>query len=85
MANTAFETMFGFLPQPAYMPCPECGVSLSRDERDGHVCDAVQRARYALFQLRGEIERFELELAGWLQSVNGRFEVFYAAWQRDHT
>jgi hypothetical protein len=65
------------------MPCPECGVSLSREERDGHVCDAAQRARYALFQFREEIGRFELELARWLQSVDGRFEVFYAAWQRE--
>jgi hypothetical protein len=75
--------MFGFLPQPAYMPCPQCGVSLSREERDGHLCDPAQRARYMLFQLRGEIERFEHELAGWLQSVHGRFEVFYATWQRE--
>jgi hypothetical protein len=75
--------MFGFLPQPAYMPCPECGVSLSREERVGHECDAAQRARYALFQLREEIERFEVELGHWLESVDGRFEVFYAAWRRE--
>lgn len=74
--------MFGSLPQPAYMPCPECGASLARTEREEHACEEDQRIRYELFQLRTEIDRFDTELAAWLDTSAGRFAVFYAAWRR---
>jgi hypothetical protein len=74
--------MFGSLPQPAFMPCPECGASLARGERDRHACEEAQRIRYELFQLRAELDRFDAELEAWLDTNAGRFAVFYAAWRR---
>jgi hypothetical protein len=50
-----------FFPQPAGMPCPECGASIG-DEAEEHVCDPEQLLDYAVFQLRDEIDglgRFE--------------------------
>jgi hypothetical protein len=74
--------MFGSLPQPAQMPCPECGASLARGELEEHACDEAQRIRFELFQLRAEVESFDDDLSAWLNTNAGRFEVFYAAWQR---
>jgi hypothetical protein len=74
--------MFGALPQPAHMPCPECGASLARSEREEHACEESQRIRFELFQLRAEIELFDLQLSDWLKTSAGRFAVFYAAWSR---
>jgi hypothetical protein len=75
--------MFGALPQPTHVPCPECGASIPRGERDNHACDEAQRIRHELFQLRAEVNRFEGDFAAWLKTNAGRFAVFYAAWQRD--
>lgn len=61
------------------MPCSNCGASLERGERDAHVCDRERWLDYRVFQLRDEVEAFEGELAGFLDSVAGRFELFYAA------
>ncbi len=50
-----------YFPQPADMPCPECGASIG-DEGEEHVCDPEQLLDYAVFQLRDEIDglgRFE--------------------------
>ena len=74
--------MFGSLPQPAHMPCPDCGASVLRAAEAKHVCDEAQRTSYELFQVRLEAERFDTELTRWLASPNGRFAVFYAARQR---
>jgi hypothetical protein len=53
-----------------------------RDELDGHVCDDEQRMRYERFQVRVEAERFDNELSTWLESLAGRFAVYYAERQR---
>ena len=70
------------LPPPAYMPCPDCGASVARAERDSHVCDEGRRLEYELFQLREETAAFGAALAAWLESPQGRFERFYAERQR---
>ena len=70
------------LPQPAYMPCSECGASVARGEEKGHVCDEERRLSYRLIQLRDEIAAFEDDLAAYLDSPRGRFEAWYAAWER---
>jgi hypothetical protein len=76
------STMFGFLPQPAYMPCDECGVSLREEARDEHVCSNHSRVEYQLCQLRGEVEAFDDQLAAYLESPRGRFELWYAERER---
>jgi hypothetical protein len=74
--------MFGSLPQPTHMPCPDCGASVAREAVGQHVCDKVQRATYELFQLRLETDRFDTELTSWLETPRGRFAVYYAERER---
>jgi hypothetical protein len=65
-----------------HMPCSECGASVSRAERDTHVCDPDRRLDYRLFQLREEIARFDDVLREYLDSPQGRFEQWLAERQR---
>jgi L-rhamnose isomerase len=74
--------MFGSLPQPAYMPCPDCGASVPRAAEEQHVCDRAQRKSYELFQIRIEADHFDTELNSWLTSASGRFAVYYAERER---
>jgi hypothetical protein len=74
--------MLSFPFEPQYMPCPECGASLSRAERDDHACDRGRWLKYQMFQLREETECFEAELGEYLASHRGRFEVWDAERRR---
>jgi hypothetical protein len=71
--------MSGFLSDHPYLPCPECGASLERSERDTHVCDAERRLDYKFLQLRPELEAFDPELREWLASPQGLF----ASWEAE--
>ena len=73
--------MFAF-PQPHYLPCLECGASVARGEATSHVCEPERRLDYLLVKLRGELARFEDEVAEYLDSPRGRFEAWYAARHR---
>jgi hypothetical protein len=64
------------------MPCSECGASLARGEEDRHVCDEHRRLKYQLIQLRAEVAGFDDHLAAYLDSPQGRFELWYAARER---
>jgi hypothetical protein len=70
------------LPQPQFMPCPECGASVAHDDRQGHVCDDERWLDYNVFQLRPELDGFESEFAGYLSTPEGRFASWYAARHR---
>ena len=74
--------MFSFPSKPAFMPCAECGASVARADVDTHECDAERRVEYQLVQLRGEIAAFDDDLAGYLDTPAGRFEVWYAERRR---
>ena len=74
--------MFGSIPQPAYMPCEECGASVPTRGADEHVCSEQRRLEYRLFQLRGERAAFEDQLAAYLESPQGLFERWYAERER---
>jgi hypothetical protein len=65
-----------------YMPCEECGVSLASEERDGHECERERWLDYQITQRRCDLEGFELELGYYLESPQGRFEVWYAERER---
>jgi len=67
-----------------FMPCPDCGASIDQLEPNEHQCEHERRLDYQLFQLRGECERFEQELAAYLDSRHGRFEQWYAEHSRRH-
>jgi hypothetical protein len=77
------KAMFGFLPQPTYMPCDECGASLREDGRGEHVCSDQRRLEYQLCQLGSEVEAFDDQLAAYLESPRGRFELWYAERERN--
>jgi hypothetical protein len=68
--------------EPRHMPCDECGASVARDERDGHVCDPERRLEYVLFQLRDEIGSFDGQLQAYLHSPRGRFDAWLAERER---
>jgi hypothetical protein len=74
--------MFGSFLQPQYMPCPECGASVLTAEMDEHVCSPERRLDYQMLQLRAEIASFELHLAAYLASPEGRFAEYYAERRR---
>lgn len=76
------RSMYGFLRQPAFMPCDECGASVARADAQSHECDDERRVEYQLFQLQDEIAAFDDDLAGYLDSPVGRFETWYAARRR---
>jgi hypothetical protein len=64
------------------MPCDRCGASIETRADTGHVCDDERRLDFALFEFRSEIEAFEDGLRRWLATPQGRFEAFYAEWER---
>jgi hypothetical protein len=75
--------MFPSLPHPRNMPCPECGESVAVEGHDRHTCEEERWATYQLFQLRHEVEALEGQLASYLESPRGRFELWDAARRRE--
>jgi len=65
-----------------YLPCPDCGDSVARSELAAHVCREERRCDYVAFQVGVEVAVFEEELACYLASPRGRFELYYAARER---
>jgi hypothetical protein len=63
------------------MPCPDCGASVDRND-PAHECDPERRLDFVLFRLRDEIAAFAAELAKYLGTPHGRFEVYYAERER---
>jgi len=66
------------LPHPSHRPCPDCGQSVPRGTEGSHTCDEERRLDYTLFQLRGEVARFEGQLRTWLGSPAGLFAAWLA-------
>ena len=74
--------MSTFFASSRYMPCTECGASVSVAERDAHVCDPERKLDYLMFQLREEVASFDEVLSEYLGSTRGRFEQWLAARDR---
>jgi len=64
------------------MPCPDCGDSVEQAERESHVCEQERWLDYTMFQLREELDSFEVDLGAYLVSPRGRFELWYAERRR---
>ena len=77
--------MFPSLPHPRHMPCPECGESIAveAETHETHACDEERWATYQLFQLRDEVAQLDVQLARYLDSPHGRFELWDAARRRE--
>lgn len=65
-------------PQPRHLPCSDCGAAVERSKQDEHVCDPERLLDYEIFQLRDEMTALEGELAVYLDSPRGRFELWCA-------
>jgi hypothetical protein len=65
-------------PQPRHLPCSECGAAVEQSQQDEHVCDRERLLDYQIFQLRDEIAALDEELAVYLDSPRGRFELWCA-------
>jgi len=51
-------------------------------ELDEHVCEHERWIGYQVFQLRHEIDDFDTELAMYLDSPKGQFDLWYAERER---
>jgi hypothetical protein len=65
-------------PQPQHVACSDCGAAVERSLLDEHVCDRDRLLDYQLFELRDEVAAVEGDLAAYLDSPAGRFELWYA-------
>jgi hypothetical protein len=74
--------MFGFMPAPQYLPCPECGAAVIAADADEHECDDERRVNHQMLLLRHEIGRFEWEFRLWLASAAGKFACYWAEHDR---
>lgn len=63
---------------PAYLDCPECGTSVSRDSLRAHVCDDRHRSDHAGRVVAAAVAELEADFRDYLQTPAGRFEMFYA-------
>jgi len=65
------------------MPCSDCGGSVPVRQRERHICENERWATYQLFQRRDEVAAFDDQLATYLESPRGRFELWDAARRRN--
>lgn len=67
-----------------YTSCPDCGTSVNLASLDSelHRCDGRHRDEHAIRLALSEVALFERELADYLASPQGRFELYYAARSR---
>jgi hypothetical protein len=63
-----------------YRSCPECGVAVQAYSlaADGHACAVERYIAHQMLKARAGVQRFEHDLARWLQTPHGRFAAFYA-------
>jgi hypothetical protein len=64
------------------MPCADCGASVAREEREGHVCELERWLDFRVGQLRPELDGIDDEFAAYLETPRGRFESWYAERRR---
>ena len=70
--------MSAFFASSHFMPCTECGASVSVAARDEHSCDPERKLDYVMFQLREEVASFDEVLHEYLGSAKGRFAQWVA-------
>jgi hypothetical protein len=75
--------MSAFFASSRYMPCTECGASVSVAAHEGHVCDPERKLDYLMFQLREEVASFDEVLREYLGSARGLFAQWDA--ERDRS
>jgi hypothetical protein len=61
-----------------FTTCAGCGLILQRCQLDGHECEREKWIAHQVACARPEIEGIDLELASYLESARGRFDLWYA-------
>jgi hypothetical protein len=74
--------MLPSFPKPRHTPCPDCGESVAAQLHESHACEKERWATYQLFQRRDEVAAFDDQLATYLESPRGRFELWDAERRR---
>ena len=69
-------------PQPRFMPCAECGAAVERGGEEEHVCERSRLVDFQMFQLRDELAAIDGEVGDFLDTPQGRFEVWWAERER---
>jgi len=72
-------------PQPTHLPCPQCGAAVAQAAETDHVCDPDRLVDFQMLQLRDELNAVDDELAAYLDSPRGRFELWCARREREDT
>lgn len=71
-----------FPHDPQLATCPSCGGEMPARELRLHVCDWGRWLDHQVHLRRAELHRFEHELGVYLESPNGRFDLWYAERER---
>lgn len=58
--------------------CRECGENVPQSRVADHECDRDRWVSFQVAQARADIERIDTELAGYLETAQGRFALWYA-------
>jgi hypothetical protein len=63
-----------------YLSCPDCGLAVqaARLATREHDCPPERRIAHQMLKARLGLERFEHDLARWLETPRGRFAAFLA-------
>lgn len=69
--------MSGFA-EPERRACPGCGEELTPQAFRFHVCDWWRWLDHQVQLRRDELGRFERDLAAYLETPRGRFDLWYA-------
>ena len=69
-------------PRESRGTCPGCAVELPARELRLHVCDWWRWLDHQVELRRDELQSFERQLGAYLESSNGRFDLWYAERER---
>jgi hypothetical protein len=63
-----------------YRACPDCGIAVqaARLAADGHDCPPHRYVAHQVLEARHGLKRLENDVADWLTTPSGRFELYYA-------
>lgn len=82
MSYLSVSAVSSLFSHPPFMPCPSCGASVRVVEEQEHVCNPERKLDFELFQLRGEVSALDGEIEEYLSSTRGRFEQWFADYER---
>jgi hypothetical protein len=61
-----------------FTTCADCGERVPWAQTGQHECDEEQWLSFQVTRARPQIDRFEHELARYLETARGKFDLWYA-------